>query len=56
MKKAILLHIDGCTVDALQATCTPNINQLIDTGAWTLNGRTDSPPWTLPVHFPSLPQ
>ena len=51
MSKAILLHIDGCRVDTLQAANTKNIYKLIESGAWTLNAQTDTPPLTLPVHF-----
>ena len=51
MSKALLLHIDGCRVDTLQAAKTPNIDKLFAAGAWTLNAQTITPPMTLPVHF-----
>lgn len=51
MSKVILLHIDGCRVDTLQAAETPNIHGLMRTGAWSMNARTIAPPITLPVHF-----
>lgn len=51
MKKVVLLIIDGCRCDAVQQAATPNIDYLINHGAYTLDAKTVRPSVTLPVHF-----
>lgn len=51
MKKALLILIDGCRTDVLQAADTPAIDGLMEKSAWTLEAQTVFPSITLPVHF-----
>ena len=51
MNKALLIIIDGCRPEAIDAVDTPNIHRLMDQGAYTLEARTVSPSITLPAHF-----
>lgn len=50
MGKVILILIDGCRVDTLAAVATPNIDRIMEKGAWTLDAQTVTPSITLPVH------
>ncbi len=49
--KTILVIIDGCRSDGLEQARTPNIDHMIEDGAYTLNARTVTPSITLPAHF-----
>jgi len=49
--KTILVIIDGCRSDGLEQAKTPNIDHMIENGAYTLNARTVTPSITLPAHF-----
>ncbi len=49
--KTILVIIDGCRSDGLEQAKTPNIDHMIENGAYTLNAQTVTPPITLPAHF-----
>jgi predicted AlkP superfamily pyrophosphatase or phosphodiesterase len=51
MSKVILVLIDGCRPDAIEAASTPAIDRLIASGASTMTARTVEPPITLPAHF-----
>jgi predicted AlkP superfamily pyrophosphatase or phosphodiesterase len=51
MPKVILVVIDGCRPDALDAASTPVIDRLIASGASTMSARTVEPSITLPAHF-----
>ncbi len=45
-RKVLILGIDGCRHDALQAANTPNIDLLIDNATFTYEGLTQAPTWS----------
>ena len=47
---AILFVIDGCRPDGIQEANTPNIDTLIEDGAYTFNAQSVVPSSTLPCH------
>lgn len=49
-KRAILVMLDGCRADALEAAETPTFDKLRREGAWTLQAHSVMPSVTLPCH------
>jgi glycerophosphoryl diester phosphodiesterase len=49
-KRAILVMLDGCRSDALEAVATPTFDRIRREGAWTLTARAVMPSSTLPCH------
>jgi glycerophosphoryl diester phosphodiesterase len=49
-KRAILVMLDGCRGDALDAAETPTFDRMRAQGAWTLHARSVMPAVTLPCH------
>jgi predicted AlkP superfamily pyrophosphatase or phosphodiesterase len=47
---AVIITIDGLRADAISKNNSPNIDRLMREGAYTLQGRTVTPPHTLPAH------
>jgi predicted AlkP superfamily pyrophosphatase or phosphodiesterase len=47
---AILIVLDGCRPDGIQQANTPNIDTLIERGAYTFNAQSVMPSSTLPCH------
>jgi hypothetical protein len=44
--RVLIIGIDGCRSDVLATASTPNIDNLMQTGYYTLNGLTESPTWS----------
>ncbi|QQS30501.1 MAG: alkaline phosphatase family protein [Sphingobacteriales bacterium] len=44
--KVLILGIDGCRGDALQAANTPNLDQLLEHGVYSYDAFTHSPTWS----------
>ena len=50
VKRAVLVMLDGCRGDALEAAQTPTFDRLRCEGAWTLTAQSVMPTSTLPCH------
>lgn len=44
--KVLILGIDGCRPDALQAAATPNLDQLLTEAIYSYDGITEAPTWS----------
>lgn len=44
--RLLLIGIDGCRASALTVATTPNLDNLMQTGYYTLNGLTGAPTWS----------
>jgi glycerophosphoryl diester phosphodiesterase len=50
VKQVVLVMLDGCRPDAIEAVETPTLDRMRREGAWTMNARSVMPSITLPCH------
>lgn len=50
LKNVVIISIDALHPDALKSTAIPVLQKLMDSGAYTLDGRSTEPPKTLVAH------